>query len=84
MKKKGMCKLHIFVVYFFVNFSCELWVKMSEISNARKQIHTETENVIGEESESSESVDICNSAGPSQDYENSYTSLKLGLVHLLA
>ncbi|PWA61371.1 MADS-box protein JOINTLESS [Artemisia annua] len=55
--------------------------EMLEISNARKQIHTDTENVIGEESESSESVDICNSAGPSQDYENSYTSLKLGLPY---
>lgn len=51
---------------------------MVEVSNARKQIHTDTENVIGEEGPSSES--ITNSAGPSQDYECSYTSLKLGLA----
>ncbi|GJS16023.1 MADS-box protein JOINTLESS [Tanacetum coccineum] len=54
--------------------------EMVKISNARKQIHNDTENAIGEESESSESLDnVCNSAGPSQDYESSYTSLKLGL-----
>ncbi|KVI03197.1 Transcription factor, K-box [Cynara cardunculus var. scolymus] len=56
--------------------------EMVEISNARKQIHTDAENVIGEEDQSSESVaNICNSAGPSQDYESSYTSLKLGLPY---
>nr|GEV09902.1 MADS-box protein JOINTLESS [Tanacetum cinerariifolium] len=55
---------------------------MVKISNARKQIHNDTENAIGEESESSESVDnVCNAAGPSQDYESSYTSLKLGLPY---
>lgn len=56
--------------------------EMVEISNARKQIHTDAEDVIGEEDQSSESVtNICNSAGPSQDYESSYTSLKLGLPY---
>lgn len=57
--------------------------EMAAVSNARKQIHGDTENVIGDqEGQSSESVtDISNSAGPSQDYESSYTSLKLGLPY---
>lgn len=55
---------------------------MQRVSNARKQLRTETANVIGEEGQSSESItNISNSAGPPQDYESSYTSLKLGLVH---
>ncbi|KAI7732812.1 hypothetical protein M8C21_014058 [Ambrosia artemisiifolia] len=54
--------------------------EMLKVSNARKQIHTEMANVIGEDGQSSESVtNNSNSAGPSQDYDNSYTSLKLGL-----
>ncbi|KAJ0455054.1 putative transcription factor MADS-MIKC family [Helianthus annuus] len=56
--------------------------EMLKVSNARKQIHTEMANVIGEDGQSSESVtNISNSAGPSQDYESSYTSLKLGLPY---
>lgn len=55
---------------------------MMEISKVREQVHGDTENVIGEEGQSSESVtNISDSADPGQDYESSYTSLKLGLVH---
>ncbi|KAI3717569.1 hypothetical protein L1987_69271 [Smallanthus sonchifolius] len=51
--------------------------EMLRVSNARKQIHNEMTNAIGEEGQSSESVtNISNSAGPSQDYESSYASLK--------
>ena len=38
----------------------------------------------GDCGESSESTNICNSAGPPQDYESSGTSLKLGWAHILA
>ncbi|XP_076940308.1 MADS-box protein SVP-like [Bidens hawaiensis] len=56
--------------------------EMLRVSNARKQIHNGTANAIGEEGQSSESVtNISNSAGPSQDHESSYTSLKLGLPY---
>ncbi|KAK1423188.1 hypothetical protein QVD17_18483 [Tagetes erecta] len=56
--------------------------EMLRVSNARKQLHTETANVIGEEGQSSESItNISNSAGPPQDYESSYASLKLGLPY---
>ncbi|XP_071702671.1 MADS-box protein SVP-like isoform X2 [Rutidosis leptorrhynchoides] len=56
--------------------------EMMEVSNARKQIHTDTEIVIGEYDQSSESItNISDSAGPSQDNGSSYTSLKLGLPY---
>lgn len=56
--------------------------EMLEICNARKQTHADTENLIGEEGQSSESItNISNSADPFQDYESSYTSLKLGLPY---
>ncbi|XP_012573841.1 MADS-box protein SVP [Cicer arietinum] len=42
----------------------------------------ESENVVNEEGQSSESVtNVCNSTGPPQDYESSDTSLKLGLPY---
>lgn len=42
----------------------------------------ESENMVTEEGQSSESVtNVYNSTGPPQDYESSDTSLKLGLVH---
>lgn len=53
--------------------------QMMEISNGGKLIPSESENMICEEGQSSESVtNICNSTGPSQDLESSDTSLKLG------
>ncbi|XP_023770386.1 MADS-box protein JOINTLESS isoform X1 [Lactuca sativa] len=56
--------------------------EMMEISKVREQVHGDTENVIGEEGQSSESVtNISDSADPGQDYESSYTSLKLGLPY---
>lgn len=42
----------------------------------------ESENVVTEEGQSSESVtNVYNSTGPPQDYESSDTSLKLGLPY---
>ncbi|KAD7478758.1 hypothetical protein R6Q59_005483 [Mikania micrantha] len=56
--------------------------EMLRVSNARKQVHTEMAHVIVDEGQSSESdINNSNSAGPSQDYESSYTSLKLGLPY---
>lgn len=52
------------------------------ISNGRKLILADSENMICEDGQSSESVtNICNSTGPPQDYESSDTSLKLGLPY---
>ncbi|XP_021662492.2 MADS-box protein JOINTLESS [Hevea brasiliensis] len=52
-----------------------------EISNGRKQAAADSENLVYEEGQSSESVtNVCNSNGPPHDYESSDTSLKLGLV----
>ncbi|GFY94074.1 K-box region and MADS-box transcription factor family protein [Actinidia rufa] len=53
--------------------------KVMEACKARKHSATDSENVINEQGQSSESVtNICNSTGPVQDYESSDTSLKLG------
>ncbi|KAK6150348.1 hypothetical protein DH2020_015280 [Rehmannia glutinosa] len=56
-----------------------------QISNGRKKMGTgDSENVVYEEGQSSESVtNVCNSAGPPQDYDSSDTSLKLGSVYSL-
>ncbi|KAK6150346.1 hypothetical protein DH2020_015278 [Rehmannia glutinosa] len=56
-----------------------------QISNGRKKMATgDSENVVYEEGQSSESVtNVCNSAGPPQDYDSSDTSLKLGSVYSL-
>ncbi|KAI7744301.1 hypothetical protein M8C21_026562 [Ambrosia artemisiifolia] len=48
--------------------------ELLKISNARKRIICDS----GDEGVSSESTNICNSAGTPQDYESSGTSLKLG------
>ncbi|XP_059642654.1 MADS-box protein SVP [Cornus florida] len=56
--------------------------QVREISNARKQIAAESENMLYEEGQSSESVtNVSTSNGPPQDYESSDTSLKLGLPY---
>nr|WAO97427.1 MADS-box transcription factor 23 [Lonicera japonica] len=53
-----------------------------EKSNDQKEIPADSENMLCEEGQSSESVtNVCNSAGPPQDYESSDTSLKLGLPY---
>uniref|UniRef100_A0A7N2LZ87 MADS-box protein SVP n=3 Tax=fabids TaxID=91835 RepID=A0A7N2LZ87_QUELO len=53
-----------------------------DISNGRRHIGTESENLIAEEGQSSESVtNVCNSTGAPHDYESSDTSLKLGLPY---
>nr|AQM52287.1 SVP2 [Monotropa hypopitys] len=54
-----------------------------EVSNARKNVVSESDNMVYEEGESSESVtNSCNSAGHAQDSEISDTiSLKLGLPY---
>ncbi|KAA8530761.1 hypothetical protein F0562_005471 [Nyssa sinensis] len=56
--------------------------QVMEISNGRKQIGGDPDNMIYEEGQSSESVNnICNSNGTPQDYDSSNTSLKLGLPY---
>ncbi|KAB1201912.1 MADS-box protein JOINTLESS [Morella rubra] len=54
--------------------------QVAEIPNGRRQFGADSENVINEEGQSSESVtNVCNSTGaPPHDYESSDTSLKLG------
>ena len=53
--------------------------KVVDISNGRRHIGTESENLIAEEGQSSESVtNVCNSTGAPHDYDSSDTSLKLG------
>lgn len=60
------------------------WMKVEEKSNGQKEIPADSENILCEEGQSSESVtNVCNSAGPPQDYESSDTSLKLGWVYHL-
>ncbi|KAK2656572.1 hypothetical protein Ddye_009624 [Dipteronia dyeriana] len=62
----------------------QLKQQVADISN-EEQRHVgggESENVVYEEGQSSESVtNLCNSAGPPHDYESSDTSLKLGLPY---
>ncbi|XP_021897604.1 MADS-box protein SVP [Carica papaya] len=56
--------------------------QLFQISNKGKQGGAESENVVYEEGQSSESVtNLCNSNGPPYDYESSDTSLKLGLPY---
>ncbi|TXG60090.1 hypothetical protein EZV62_014663 [Acer yangbiense] len=57
--------------------------KVADISNGQRQVGGgESENVVYEEGQSSESVtNLCNSTGPPHDYESSDTSLKLGLPY---
>ncbi|RXH74076.1 hypothetical protein DVH24_021256 [Malus domestica] len=50
-----------------------------EKSNGRRLVHVDSENLITEEGQSSESVtNLCKSNSGPQDYDNSVTSLKLG------
>ncbi|KAL8229035.1 hypothetical protein R6Q57_013935 [Mikania cordata] len=85
----SITNFNFFFSYFFllILFLVQLFyrilkMKMLRVSNARKQVHTEMAHVIVEEGQSSESdINNSNSAGPSQDYESSYASLKLGLPY---
>ncbi|KDP29759.1 hypothetical protein JCGZ_18694 [Jatropha curcas] len=53
-----------------------------EMSNGGKQTAADSEIVVYEEGQSSESVtNVCNSNGAPHDYESSDTSLKLGLPY---
>ncbi|KAL2246659.1 UNVERIFIED_CONTAM: MADS-box protein JOINTLESS [Sesamum indicum] len=53
--------------------------RVVDISNGRRNNATaDSENIVYDEGQSSESVNACNSIGPPQDYESSDTSLKLG------
>ncbi|KAL0396498.1 UNVERIFIED_CONTAM: MADS-box protein JOINTLESS [Sesamum calycinum] len=53
--------------------------RVEDISNGRRNNATaDSENIVYDEGQSSESVNACNSIGPPQDYESSDTSLKLG------
>lgn len=59
--------------------------QVMEISNGRKAMATESENLLHEEGQSSESItNICNSNGPPLEDDSSDTSLKLGLPYALA
>ncbi|XP_011097479.1 MADS-box protein JOINTLESS [Sesamum indicum] len=56
--------------------------RVVDISNGRRNNATaDSENIVYDEGQSSESVNACNSIGPPQDYESSDTSLKLGLPY---
>lgn len=56
--------------------------QVMEISNGGKHVPANSENIFGEEGQSSESVtNVCRSTSPPQDYESSDTSLKLGLPY---
>ncbi|KAL0381674.1 UNVERIFIED_CONTAM: MADS-box transcription factor 55 [Sesamum angustifolium] len=53
--------------------------RVEDISNGRRNNATaDSENIVYDEGQSSESVNACNSIGLPQDYESSDTSLKLG------
>ncbi|XP_057807158.1 MADS-box protein SVP [Salvia miltiorrhiza] len=47
----------------------------------RNTVAAESDNIVYDEGQSSESVNACNSIGPPQDYDSSDTSLKLGLPY---
>ncbi|XP_061352093.1 MADS-box protein SVP-like [Gastrolobium bilobum] len=52
------------------------------VTNGNRHGGVESENLVTEEGQSSESVtNVCNSTGPPQDYDSSDTSLKLGLPY---
>ncbi|OUZ99797.1 Transcription factor [Macleaya cordata] len=54
--------------------------QMMEMSKGQRQVVLNSENVVHEDGQSSESVtNVCNSVGPPQDSDSSDTSLKLGL-----
>ncbi|XP_004515127.1 MADS-box protein SVP-like [Cicer arietinum] len=54
----------------------------ANMNNGKMFGGVESENVVNEEGQSSESVtNVCNSTGPPQDYVSSDTSLKLGLPY---
>lgn len=62
-------------IYIFVDN------KVENISDGRKNTsnaRAESENIVYDEGQSSESVNASNSMGPPQDYDSSDTSLKLG------
>lgn len=53
--------------------------QVAGITNGKRHGGAESENLVAEEGQSSESVtNVCNSTGPPQDYDSSDTSLKLG------
>ncbi|XP_042498909.1 MADS-box protein SVP-like isoform X2 [Macadamia integrifolia] len=53
--------------------------QLVNMPRAQRLVAHESENIVYEEGQSSESVtNICSSVGPPQDYESSDTSLKLG------
>lgn len=71
----------IWIFLTFCLYTENVQLKVVEISNGRKHVTADSENVGYEEGQSSESVtNVCNSNGPLHDYESSDTSLKLGLV----
>lgn len=57
--------------------------QVMEVCNGHRQIAADdSENILYEEGQSSESVtNVCNSTGVPQDYDSSDTSLKLGLPY---
>ncbi|KAK6154169.1 hypothetical protein DH2020_013808 [Rehmannia glutinosa] len=57
----------------------QLQEKVADISNSGINNATaDSENIVYDEGQSSESVNACNSSGPPQDCDSSDTSLKLG------
>ncbi|PIN01165.1 MADS box transcription factor [Handroanthus impetiginosus] len=57
--------------------------QVDQVSNGRRNnaTTTDSDNIVYDEGQSSESVNACNSVGPPQDYDSSDTSLKLGLPY---
>nr|AAF22455.1 MADS box protein [Paulownia kawakamii] len=56
--------------------------QVADISNdCKNNAASDSENIVYDEGQSSESVNACNSVGPPQDYDSSDTSLKLGLPY---
>ncbi|XP_042509537.1 MADS-box protein JOINTLESS isoform X1 [Macadamia integrifolia] len=56
--------------------------QLMNMSKGRRHFAHESENIVHEEGQSSESVtNICSSVGPPQDNDSSDTSLKLGLPY---
>ncbi|KAK4430520.1 MADS-box protein SVP [Sesamum alatum] len=62
--------------------NAQLRQRVVDISNGQRNNATaDSDNIVYDEGQSSESVNACNSIGPPQDYDSSDTSLKLGLPY---
>ncbi|WRX11114.1 Transcription factor [Theobroma cacao] len=90
MEENERLKLQVWFSLLLLLFDASILVssykhsslKVLQIFNGRKQIASDSEIVVGEDGQSSESVtNVCASNGTPHDYESSDTSLKLGLPY---